>query len=150
MDTSLKIWYKFKLCLRKSFRRSWIVIVPSWRSGKTVVPLEELQSCLVMKRIKDNPRKLNCQVPMLQLLFDLPSHTTLHYTNYKFINYEVTEKKCFHPPPLPHFQSSSAVPEKQAKKQGKPKRRKEERKNKRNSRETQSLRRRKNSLIDQK
>ena len=95
-----------------------------------MVPLEELQSCYVMKRIKDNPRKLNCQAPRLQLLFDLPSHTTLHYI---IINYEVTEKKCFHPPPPPHFQSSSAVPEKQAKKQGKPKRRKEERKNKRNS-----------------
>ena len=75
-----------------------------------MVPLEELQLCLVMKRIKDNPRKFNCQSPRLQLLFDLPSHTTLHYI---VINYEVTEIKVFSSPPPP--QSSSAVPEKQAK-----------------------------------
>ena len=61
-----------------------------------MVPLEELQSCLVMKRIKDNPRKLNYQAPRLQLLFDLPSHTTLHYI---IINYKVTEIKVFSSPP---------------------------------------------------
>ena len=43
-----------------------------------VVFLEELQSCLVMKRIKDNPRKLNYQAPRLHLLFDFPH--TLYYT----------------------------------------------------------------------
>ena len=63
-----------------------------------MVPLEELQSCLVMKRIKDNPRKLNCQSPRLQLLLDLPSHTTLHYI---VINYEVTKIKVFASPPAP-------------------------------------------------
>ena len=60
-----------------------------------MVPLEELQSCLVMKRIRDR----------LRLLFDLPLHTTLQYIT---INYEVTVKKCFHTPPSPpHFQNSS-------------------------------------------
>ena len=109
-----------------------------------MVPLEELQSCLVMKRIKDNPRKLNCQAPRLQLLFDLPSHTTPHYI---IINYEVTEKKSVFTPPPPPPLLSRSLKSKQKAKQAE-----EEngRKNRRNSMETKSLRRRKNSITDQK
>ena len=49
------------------------------KQPQRVVPLEELQSRLVMKRMKDNTRKLDCQASRLQLLFDLPSHITLRY-----------------------------------------------------------------------
>ena len=88
-----------------------------------MVPLEELQSCLVMKRMKDNPRKLNCQLPRLQLLFDLPSHTTLHYI---VINYEVTEIKVFSSPPPPKVAPRS-LKSKQKAIESKLKRRTEER-----------------------
>ena len=96
-----------------------------------------------MKRIKDNPRKLNCQAPRLQLLFDLPSHTTLHYI---IINYEVTEKKCFHPPPpLPVFKvAPRSLKSKQKRKASRRGERKKERT--RETLETKSLRRRKKSL----
>ena len=53
--------------------------VKEWKKQpKRLVPLEELQSCLAMKRIKDYPRKPNCQASRLHryLLYDLPPHTT--------------------------------------------------------------------------
>ena len=48
------------------------------KQPKRLVPLEELQSCLAMKRIKDYPRKPNCQASRLHryLLYDLPPHAT--------------------------------------------------------------------------
>ena len=53
--------------------------VKEWKKQpKRLAPLEELQSCLAMKRIKDYPRKPNCQASRLHryLLYDLPPHTT--------------------------------------------------------------------------
>ena len=77
------------------------------KQPQRVFPLEELQSYLVMKRTKDNPRKLNCQAPRLHLLFDLPSHTTRHY---KIINYQTLLRKTVFSPPPPHFESLVSPP----------------------------------------